>query len=100
MVTDRWGPFALAAALLALAGCEVVPCPRGSMLDSIGGLAVTEDEHPTGWGSDACTDCHALPALHRHGCTEEVDLVEARARVDEEGLAACATCHGDNGVTP
>ena len=98
MVSPRTWLFALLAPL-ALGGCdEVAPCARGPMTDSVGGLAVTADEHPTGWGSAACVDCHALPALHRRGCTDEVDLAEARALIDEGGLVACAVCHGDNGV--
>jgi hypothetical protein len=86
--------------VLAAAGCADEPCPEGSMLASEGGLVVTEAEHPLGWGSAECTDCHALPAIHLAGCTPEVDLVEAREEVDLLGLDSCATCHGDNGVTP
>lgn len=89
----RWVP-----ALLLLWACDEDPCPRGSMLDSVGGLTVTEIEHPTGWGLDGCDDCHALTQIHRLGCTEEVDLVEVRDEVELDGLESCASCHGDNGV--
>ena len=92
-----------AASLLILAlgaGCEAVPCPRGSMLESDGGLIVTEAEHPTGWGEADCTLCHVPATLHDQGCTPDVDLAEIDAMVEEEGVDACATCHGDNGVQP
>ena len=85
--------------LLAL-GCAADPCPRGSMLESEGGLVVTEAEHPTGWGDPACADCHALDALHRQACTPDVDLDEVTAQVEASGEESCTTCHGDNGVAP
>ena len=81
-----------------LAGCGQDPCARGSMLESEGGLIVTENEHPTGWGQDTCTDCHALASLHRLGCTPDVDLDAIQAKVEQGGIDSCAECHGDNGV--
>ena len=83
--------------ILLVAGCDD-ECPRGSMLDSAEGLVVTVEEHPTGWGQASCASCHAFEALHRIGCTEEVDLAEVRAEVRDEGRASCTSCHGDNGV--
>lgn len=88
------------AALCGALGCEEDPCPRGSMLESDGALLVTESEHPTGWGEAACADCHALEALHRSGCTPEVDTLALTEMIEEEGLESCASCHGDNGVQP
>jgi len=84
----------------SMAGCETDPCPRGSMLDSQGGLLVTLEEHPTGWGLEDCEECHAIFQLHRLGCTEDVDLVGVREIVEEDGLDSCGVCHGDNGVVP
>lgn len=92
-VTRRSG-LALVA---LLASCAADPCPDGSMLDREGGLLLTEARHPTGWGQAECASCHALPQLHRQGCTPEVDMQAVRAIVDEEGLDSCASCHGDNG---
>ena len=86
--------------LLGALGCEADPCPRGSMLESDGALVVTEAEHPTGWGDGACTDCHAVEALHRGACTPDVDLDAVAVIVEEEGVEGCAQCHGDNGVRP
>ncbi len=86
--------------LLLAAGCEEAACPHGSMLESAGGLALTEAEHPTGWAQEDCSSCHAMSALHRQGCTPDVDLVEISALVEEQGLDGCADCHGDNGVEP
>lgn len=88
-------------ALLLLGACaEADPCPRGSMLESDGGLIVTEAEHPTGWAEASCASCHALTTLHRVGCTPDVDLDAITAIVDEQGDEACSSCHGDNGVQP
>ena len=86
--------------LLLLGGCDPDPCARGSMLDSPSGLLLTPEEHPTGWGMAECAACHALPALHRSGCTPEVDLAAVRAQVEEDGFVGCGDCHGDNGVAP
>jgi len=83
---------------LLLAGCDQDPCARGSMLESEGGLVLTEAEHPSGWGLTTCTDCHALASLHRVGCTAGVDLDAVTTKVEEDGLSSCAECHGDNGV--
>lgn len=80
---------------LALAGCGD-PCPEVAMTDGPEGLVIVQEEHPDGWGHHECTACHALEALHRRGCTEGVDLAMVREQVDDEGLEACATCHGEN----
>ena len=87
-------------ACLACGGCADEACDLGSMVDGPGGLVVTRAEHPTGWGNDACGECHAFDALHLEGCTPEVDLVEAQHDVDRFGADACATCHGTNGIAP
>ncbi|MFH1463721.1 MAG: hypothetical protein ABIO70_04970 [Pseudomonadota bacterium] len=83
---------------LLLVGCGPDPCPDGSMLDGAEGLVVTAEEHGAGWGQAACFGCHAATALHRTGCTPDVDLEAIQAQVEAEGEAGCATCHGDNGV--
>ena len=90
--------FLLGAAIFA-AGCPV-PCPNGSMLDSPGGLQVLEDEHPAAWGDSVCAGCHSFDALHRQGCTPDVDFVVLREIVDDEGESSCASCHGELGVLP
>lgn len=84
--------------LLWLLGCDDDPCPRSSMVESEGGLRVTEAEHPTGWGQADCAGCHALEQTHVTGCTPEVDLEEVREQVARRGLRSCDGCHGDNGV--
>lgn len=89
-----------------LAACDAVdaPCPTGSMAEGPGGLLVTDEEHPTGFGRATCFDCHALDTLHDAGCTTWVDPTALREEVDAavqtQGEAACTTCHGENGVTP
>ena len=89
--------FLLATSML-VGACGDDPCPRGSMSDNAGGIMVTQAEHPTGWGLDDCSECHAFAALHRIGCTPDVDLEATREAVLQEGLDSCASCHGDNGV--
>lgn len=85
--------------LLGLAACgPVETCPEGSMLDGPAGLELTEGEHELGWGQAECWRCHSESTLHRRGCTEGVDLQALEAQVQAEGLSACATCHGTNGV--
>lgn len=88
--------FALLA--LCLAGCDEAQCPYGSMLEGDEGIVVTQAEHPTGWGQADCTECHAVPQLHRRGCTPGVSIEGIRAVVAEEGLESCTSCHGTNGV--
>ncbi len=92
--------FLLLAASLLLGACGDDPCPRGSMSESVEGILVSEEEHPTGWGLEDCSECHAFAALHRLGCTPDVDLEAIRAIVSEKGEASCTSCHGDNGVEP
>lgn len=79
------------------AGCGDT-CPEVAMTEGPEGLVLTPDEHPSGWGEAECTTCHAMLALHRRGCSPGVDLAMVREQVEAEGLDACATCHGDNGV--
>jgi len=68
------------------------------MLDSDGGLLVTQAEHPTGWGQSDCTQCHAIPELHRQGCTPGIDLEQVRAVVQTDRVDSCMGCHGENGT--
>jgi hypothetical protein len=77
-------------------GCDDL----GDMLTGPGGMTVTEDEHPTGWGQERCFSCHSVERMHVQNCTEveEVDLAAIRELVDAEGIDSCVQCHGDNGV--
>ncbi len=88
--------------VVLVAGCdEVAPCDgRGDMVEGDAGLVVTEAEHGSAWGEDACFGCHAAPVLHRTGCTAGVDLSAVREAVAADGPGSCARCHGDNGVAP
>lgn len=87
----------LLAILLACAVDD--PCPPTAMIDGDQGLVVTQDEHGLGWAETDCWQCHQQQTLHRTGCTPDVDLEAIQARVEAEGLASCAACHGDNGVS-
>lgn len=92
-----------AALLLCLAGCDQawLDCEdTAGMLESEGGLEVSEHEHPTGWAQEDCSTCHASETTHRRNCTDldEVDLEAIRADVREYGDASCGDCHGDNGT--
>lgn len=90
----------LLSSMLALAGCETEDCPRGSLLDQQGGLVLTAETHPDGWGEADCAACHPIASIHDVSCTEGVDLEAVRAEVDELGYDGCVDCHGDNGVEP
>lgn len=95
--------FALLATLclFATTGCPAEdPCADyGDMLGSPDGLDITQDEHPAGWGSDQCLQCHALETTHRVNCTsvDDLDIAEVREEA-AEGNETCVACHGLNGV--
>lgn len=73
----------------------------GNIFDSPGGLVLTEQEHPDGWGRSDCFACHPLKEIHQKNRTGqgELPLTDIRALVEKDGLNACPICHGDNGVT-
>lgn len=71
----------------------------GNILDSPEGLIVTEEEHPDGWGRSDCFACHPIFDIHQVDRTNGLlPLEDIQALVEEEGLASCPICHGDNGV--
>ena len=85
-------------ATLASGACGDPCAGYRDLLASPGGLALTESEHPTGWGQAECFQCHVTATLHESACGGEgVDLAEVRARVDPEDPTTCVPCHGDNG---
>lgn len=90
----------LLAILCAAAGCETGDCPRGSLLDQQGGLVITAETHPDGWGEADCAACHPVASIHEVACTDGVDLQAIRDQVELDGYDGCVNCHGDNGVTP
>ncbi len=70
-----------------------------NIFDSPEGLILTIEEHPDGWGRVDCFACHPEFAIHQVDCTQGLlPLEDIQALVEEEGLAACPICHGDNGV--
>lgn len=85
--------------ILALAW--LLGCPSDERCDgardlagSPAGLALTEEEHPDGWGRAACFQCHQRWEVHAEDCIEGV-------AVDTEALGAvtdCVACHGANGL--
>ncbi len=95
------------AILLAtlLASCEEHQIACEDLPDVVHGPAglqlVPDDAHP-GWGEARCMSCHSVERMHLRNCTgiPEVDVAAIRALVDEQGETVCATCHGDNGVSP
>jgi len=96
------GALVVAGAVGACAELELGCDDLSGMLDGPGGITVTHEEHPTGWGQTRCFTCHSVERIHVMNCTglDEVDLAEIRAIVDDQGTASCASCHGDNGVEP
>ncbi len=73
----------------------------GNPFDSPGGLILTKEEHPDGWGRSDCFVCHPIYEIHRVNRTgqEEISLEDITKLVDEGGLNSCPACHGFNGVT-
>jgi hypothetical protein len=96
--------LALATTLLAACGSEAGPQSEnyGNILNSPDGLVLVESEHPTGWTRPDCFGCHNVNNIHtvnRTGLPDDVaDLAGVRAIVQNQGLASCTQCHGDNGV--
>jgi hypothetical protein len=71
----------------------------GNIFDSPDGLIVTEEEHPDGWGRSDCFACHPIFDIHQVDRTGGLLPIEdIQELVEEEGLASCPLCHGDNGV--
>lgn len=71
----------------------------GNILETPGGLTLTEEEHPAGWGRSDCTSCHNLGNIHlvdRTGLNINIDQIHNDAIQD--GISGCANCHGGNGV--
>lgn len=74
----------------------------GNVFEGDEGLILTEDEHPDGWGRTECFGCHPMEEIHQVNRTATdglLPLADIREFVNEEGLASCPICHGDNGVS-
>ena len=99
-------PRACLFLLVVLAACGSEAGPQsenyGNILNSPDGLVLVESEHPTGWTRPDCFGCHNVNNIHtvnRTGLPDDVaDLAGVRAIVQNQGLASCTQCHGDNGV--
>lgn len=92
---------ALLVAVALLAGCETDPCDgRVDLTLSPAGLALTEAEHPAGWGQPTCAQCHPAFTLHDAACADVagLDLAAIDAEADLEDPSTCVACHGPNGV--
>lgn len=95
--------MAFLAALLVLNHCGGSAFNEGenygNLLDTPGGLTLTQAEHTLGWGNADCTLCHNLENIHlvnRTGIPLDIASIHDQAIVD--GISGCAACHGNNGV--
>jgi len=71
----------------------------GNLLDSPGGLILTQEKHLIGWGNSQCTMCHDLENIHLVNRTGiPIDIQQIHDEAIEGGIAVCADCHGTNGV--
>ena len=89
---------AVVAATLAACGDDDPCAGLSDLLASPGGLALTEAEHPEGWGRSDCMLCHPAATLHAADCTSaDVDMAAVRAATDPDDTTSCVPCHGANG---
>ena len=72
----------------------------GNLFEGTDGLMLTQEEHPDGWGRSECFACHPINEIHREDRTGTgvLPLEDIQEFVEQEGLASCPICHGDNGV--
>ncbi|MDP2310688.1 MAG: hypothetical protein Q8P18_32020 [Pseudomonadota bacterium] len=85
----------LLLSVLHLACAVPDPCAgTRDLANSPAGLALTEPEHPSGWGSGECFQCHQRWSVHREDCIDDV----AVGTIEAGGLETCAACHGANGA--
>jgi hypothetical protein len=92
--------------LLTITGCGSESAPMsedyGNLLASPAGLVIVQEEHPTGWTRPDCFSCHDVNNIHqvnRTGLSDAAaDLAGVRTIVNNQGLASCPLCHGNNGV--
>ena len=72
----------------------------GNIFAGVEGLILTEEEHPDGWGREDCFACHPLEVIHQEDRSGlgVLLLEDIREFTEQEGLASCPICHGDNGV--
>ena len=85
--------------LLWLLGCADDPCAsQRDLTTSPGGLDLTEEEHPAGWGQAGCFQCHPRWEIHQNDCMADVALDPVALDASIEGVDDCASCHGWNGV--
>jgi len=71
----------------------------GNIFDSPEGTVLTQEEHPDGWGRSDCFTCHPLAVIHQVDRTGGlIPIEDIQEFVEQEGLASCPICHGDNGV--
>ena len=84
------------ALLLAACGAEDPCAERRDLTMTPGGLDLTAEEHPTGWGHSDCFLCHQRWKVHSDDCIDGV-AIDTAAIVAETG-EDCVACHGANGV--
>ncbi|MDO8526594.1 MAG: hypothetical protein Q7T03_02780 [Deltaproteobacteria bacterium] len=71
----------------------------GNLLDTTGGLTLSQSEHEIGWGQADCLPCHNLENIHLVNRTgTAIDIVAIHNQALSGGIASCASCHGNNGA--
>lgn len=71
----------------------------GDIAAGPGGITLTQDEHPLGWGNADCFECHSDSNIHQTDRTGTgLNLQAIRDMTENQGLESCASCHGTNGV--
>ena len=62
---------------------------------------LSEKTHEIGWGKSECFMCHNVNNIHLKDRTasKRGNVTYARLKVHENGVKACAGCHGANGIS-
>ncbi|HLG18455.1 MAG TPA: cytochrome c3 family protein [Bdellovibrionota bacterium] len=72
----------------------------GDIINSPQSLILTEEEHQPGWQRSDCFGCHLPKNIHQSNQSSlaGIDLDAIQEIVRTQGEAACAGCHGTNGL--
>ena len=77
-------------------GCDAERKYEDYNLPDENALTLTQDNHPHGFGQTECFYCHVKANIHEVDRLRSALFPLAKSLVEEEGIHACSTCHGNN----